>query len=211
MNGHLNRHFSILPNNHFDQSVFAPISAPSGVTPSDRNEHGDSRLGFCESLNTQLVVYVVWIIMIAIIMSAYYLVIGIGSKFSIILGIILLVVLISNMMLSGVDSVDPYEVELSLYNYVESNAQSFLPFGIALAALVIASKKQSEILQNKNFLKPLLMATCCFVFVLTIIWMPKDSGLPIRLWRDVKTGVLTLGGVTVVALIGEFVVTHMNT
>lgn len=180
------------------------------ISPALKNEHGDERLTFRESLKTQPIIYIVWILSIIIVMVLYAWIIGFRNKLTIALGVFLLVILIINMFMSGLDSIDPYEIELALYDYVESNAQAFLPFGIALAALVIASHKKEEILRDKNFLFPLLLATACFVFVLTILWMPKDSGLPIRVWRDVKTAVLTLGGVTVVAMVGEFVMAHTS-
>lgn len=171
-----------------------------------KNQHMDAKLNFVDSLYQQPIVYITWIIMIIIVMTAYTLVIGFGNKFTMTLGIILFIILVLNMILSGIDSIDSYETELELYNYVESNAQAFLPFGIALAALIVASDKHKEILTNKAFLSSLLMATTCFVLVLTIVWMPKESGLPIRLWRDIKTCLLALGGITVIALVGEFVI-----
>ncbi|AUL77993.3 putative ORFan [Tupanvirus deep ocean] len=167
-------------------------------------------LGFRQSIQSQPIVYIMWLLVIATTMVIYWLIIGFRSRFTIVLAIFMLMILVMNMIFSGMDDIDSYEEEVSLYEYVEANARAFLPFGIALAALVIATGKQKEVLSNKEFLGPLLLGTACFVVVLTIIWMPKGSGLPIRLLRDIKTAVLTLGGVTVVALVGEFVFSHMQ-
>jgi hypothetical protein len=176
---------------------------------STKNDEVPKLLTFKETLEKQSYIYIVWIVMIVIIMSIYFFVIGFNTKFTIVLGIILFMFLIVNAILSGLDSINSYNVELPWYTYVESNAQSFLPFGIALAALVIASSKKELILKSEKFLPELLLATCCFVFVLLIVLMPKASGKAIRIARDIKTAVLTLGGITVVALVGEFVIQQM--
>ncbi|XWV26203.1 putative orfan [Tupanvirus soda lake] len=188
---------------------------PTAVETNDNNKTTTAPphqhlLGFGESLRTQPIVYIVWSLVIVTTMIIYWLIIGFRSKFTIVLAIFMLIILVMNMIFSGMDDIDSYEQEVSLYEYVEANARAFLPFGIALAALVIATGKQKEVLSNSEFLGPLLLGTACFVGVLTIIWMPKGSGLPIRLLRDIKTAVLTLGGVTVVALVGEFVFSHLQ-
>lgn len=184
--------------------IINPINNPSA------NDNNSQLLTFKESLEQQSYIYIVWIVMTVIIMTIYLFVIGFDTKFTIVLGIILFLFLIVNTILSGLDKIESFDVEVPWYTYIESNAQAFLPFGIALAALVIASNKQNEMLKSEKFLPELLLATCCFVFVLMIVLMPKASGRAIRVARDIKSAVLTLGGITVVALIGEFVMQHMS-
>lgn len=163
-----------------------------------------SKYTFIESIQKQGYIYVIGIFMIVLIMFIYYYIVGFKTKFTRILGIILFTVLVLNIVLSGIEPVAPYTVEVSLQKYIESNAQSFLPFGVALAALVIASTKNKEMANNKEFLMQLLTATCCFVFVMTVVLIPKESGKGIRISRDIKAAVLTLGGVMVIVLVSEF-------
>ncbi len=170
----------------------------------------DTRYTILQSFHEQPFVYVVWLFMIAFVMTIYYYVIGFDSRFTIILGVSLLFVMVANMFLSGVDSYNSYELELADYAYVEQNARSFLPFGIALAALVIAANRKEDVLTSEKFMGPLLLATCCFVFVLTNIWMPRDSGRGIRFYRDIKSAILALGGATIIALVGEFVFSNIS-
>lgn len=174
------------------------------------SEHPDKRLSFSESIREQPYIYIVWLVMIVLVMSTYYLVIGFNTKITLILGIVLFLILIVNMFLSAVDSYDSFELELDDYSYVESNARAFLPFGVALAALVVAANRNSDFILSPKFMGALLLATCCFVLVLTIIWMPKDSGRGIRFYRDIKTAILALGGVTIVALVAEFGFSHFS-
>ena len=189
------------------------INTPNEITPEehsimDRDSHFDRRLGLFESIKSQPIVYIIWIISIVICLVVYGYAIGFKTKFSKFLAIILVLILVVNMYLSGIDSIDAYEREIELYSYVEQNARAFLPFGIALAALIIAtSSKGNSALKSEYFMMPILVATTAFVLVLTIVWVPKDSGLPIRLLRDIKTSLLTLGGITVVYFVGEFVFT----
>lgn len=37
------------------------------------------------------------------------------------------------------------------------------------------------------------MITTCFVLTLVIVWMPKTSGMWIRILRDINNAILTLG------------------
>lgn len=169
------------------------------------------RLHFHESLSKHYYIYIIWVSLILLTLLIYYKYVGFKTKFTAIIAAIMVIILISNMFFSAVDRIDSYAIEARIYADVEQNARAFLPFGIALAALVLATgNKKKTIINNKNFLYPLLISTACFVFVLTIIWVPKESGVPTRIMRDIKTVLIILGGTMIVVLIGEFVTLYLQ-
>lgn len=156
------------------------------------------------------VVPLTWVGIIGFVMAIYYLAVGFSTTFTFILGIILFIVVIMNLTLSAMDSDGSPETNETVMDLIEGNAKAFLPFGIALAALVIAAGKIDDVLKRRDFLIQLLVATGCFTYVLVVIWIPTYRQSVTRFMRETKTAILALGGAMVVSLVGTFVMDHMG-
>lgn len=156
------------------------------------------------------IVPLTWIGLIGAVMTIYYFAVGFQTTFTFVLGIILLIIIVLNLTLSAMEISGEVETQEAIMELIESNAKAFLPFGIALAALVIAAGKIDDVLKRKDFLIQLLIATGCFTYVLVVIWIPTKNEAITRFMRETKTAILALGGAMVVSLVGTFVMDHMN-
>lgn len=150
------------------------------------------------------------IAIVVVTMTIYYLAVGFKTTFTKVLGFILLLIILLNLTLSNMETTNSLDMQESVMELIESNAKAFLPFGVALAALVIASGRQENILKRKDFLIQLLVATACFTYVLVIIWIPTSNSVVTQVMRETKTAVLALGGAMVVSLVGSFVMDHLE-
>lgn len=156
------------------------------------------------------IVPLTWIGLIGAVMTIYYFVVGFRTTFTFILGIILFMVIVMNLILSAMEMSNDVNTQESIMELIESNAKAFLPFGIALAALVIASGKIDDVFKRKDFLMQLLVATGCFTYLLVVIWIPTKNESITRFMRETKASILALGGAMVVSLVGTFVMDHMH-
>lgn len=158
----------------------------------------------------EYIVPITWIGLISFTMAIYYIAVGFSTTFTFILGIILFIVVIMNLVLSSMEMDGTPDMQESVMELIESNAKAFLPFGIALAALVIAAGRVEDVLKKRDFLIQLLVATGCFTYVLVVIWIPTYKQSITRFMRESKTAILALGGAMVVSLVGTFVLGHME-
>lgn len=152
----------------------------------------------------------IWIAIISFVMTVYYFAVGFHTTFSKVLGTILFLIVILNLTLSSMETNKTDEMREATMELIEENAKAFLPFAIALAALVIASGRQNDVMRQRDFLVQLLVATACFTYVLVVIWIPTDKEMVTIIMRETKTAILALGGAMVVSLVGTFVMGHWN-
>ena len=81
--------------------------------------------------------------------------------------------------------------EVEQYSNVEDNAQVLLTASLAIAMFlrfIIGINKKST---KYKIMIPVIMSFIFSSLILTLIWMPKGSGIYIRILRDIKTIFLT--------------------
>jgi hypothetical protein len=144
--------------------------------------------------------------MLVICFTIYLWVIGVDDLVSMIVLGVMVVIIVSNMFLSALDPIDAYDVELGAYSYVEDNARTFIGFGLVIAAFILALNRPVDGNTDQSFKSSLVLITVCFILVLQILWMPNDDGKAIRILRDVKTCIFTLGSVAVIIFFYKFLI-----
>lgn len=148
--------------------------------------------------NTQFFTQSIFIYLIGILFSIiyFYKLYTIYNKQSTILLIILsfvIIILIANCYFSYKDSLKNFDQELNQYSYVEQNARVLLTASLAFVLFfnyMGLSKVQKDVKMAIEI--PVVMSFIFSSLILILIWMPKDSGLYIRILRDIKTIFLTL-------------------
>lgn len=101
-----------------------------------------------------------------------------------------LFVLILNCYLSYIDPIISLSKEIEQYSNVENNARVLLTASLAIAMFFkfTGIKKKST---KYKIMIPVIMSFIFSSLILTLIWMPKETGMYIRILRDIKTVFLT--------------------
>lgn len=97
-----------------------------------------------------------------------------------------LFVLLLNCYLSFIDPVISLSKEIEQYSRVEDNARVLLTTSLAIAMFLRFTGINNKSIKYKIMI-PVIMSFIFSSLVLTLIWMPKGSGLYIRILRDIKT------------------------
>ena len=147
-------------------------------------------------------IYIYFIGIIITICYTYFLYNINNAQFNIIIVMLLMtiVILFLNGYFSYKDPLNNFDIEIAQYSYVEQNARVFLTASLAIAMFFHFSgmdKKISTINSNAVYI-PIIMSFICSCLILTIIWMPKTSGLYIRVLREFKTILLTLSIISLI-------------
>ena len=111
------------------------------------------------------------------------------------IGSLTILILYLNGYFSYKDSLESFDIELNQYSYVETNARILVTSALAIA-FFFQYKGFDKINMPENIKKsieyPVIISFIFSCLILTIVWMPKHSGLYIRVLREIKTVFLTL-------------------
>ncbi len=99
--------------------------------------------------------------------------------------------LLANMVLAHYAEIPQYSVELSIYEYVESNAKTIATFGLGIAVFVVVTLQKSQNVlgdqMSNQFLKLVFTSFLLSVVgVLPLYWMPPTFGW-LTILRHLKT------------------------
>jgi hypothetical protein len=92
--------------------------------------------------------------------------------------------------LSYIDPIINLSKEIEQYSNVEDNARVLLTASLAIAMFLRFTGINNKSIKYKIMI-PVIMSFIFSSLVLTLIWMPKGSGMYIRILRDIKTIFLT--------------------
>lgn len=97
-------------------------------------------------------------------------------------------ILCINMYFSYHSEIKDHKTEISIYEYVERNAATIVTISLALSIYIATTNKANKYVMN-NLIFGFLMA----LMPLILVWMPTDTGVGIRVLRDIKTNFLIIG------------------
>lgn len=139
-----------------------------------------------------LALYIYPIGSILCIMYSYYLyaVYNIQAKLLLFVLVKTILILMINCYLSYIDPIISFTEEIDQYSYVENNARVLLTTSLAIAMFFKFLGIKNKKIQYKIMI-PVIMSFVFSSLILTLIWMPKGSGIYIRTLRDIKTVFLT--------------------
>ena len=104
-----------------------------------------------------------------------------------------IIVLLLNGYFSYIDPLKNFDEEIAQYVYVEENGRVLLTASLAIGVFLNYIKLRNlSVAQRKSIKFPIILGFILSCLILTLIWMPRTSGIYIRVLRDIKTIFLTM-------------------
>jgi hypothetical protein len=144
-----------------------------------------------EHKNTVIFIYLLGIILYICIIIALYNCSKYITKWSLLLILLTIIILILNMYFSYNNDLQNYTQELDVYSYVEANSRTISIVALAVVLLIGLYKNKSNEKKTEIFSTFMLLSFIFSVMILFIIWMPINNSYFIRGLREIKTVLLT--------------------